>query len=685
MGGPLPSLGDDFPPRYQAREMLGQGAFGAVFRAFDQSLGREVALKILLPRPGDTRTPKRFLREARAASRVQHPNLVPIYEVGTTPKGRPYATFELLAGETLAERLDREGRLSLEACGKLARGILLGLEALHQAGVLHRDLKEENLIFDAQGEIRIADLGLAAEDVDQTALTRTGEILGTPLHMAPEMIRGLDLGPPADLFGFGTVLYRCLYGESWRKIQSLGELFSEATSRELPLAEDERLGKFPGWDPFLFRLLRKDPEARVESAAEALLGLARVEAGELDPWPPLAPELPEPSPPRRRSGRLVGFGILLGGMTLGLLAGFEPSSTPLPSRIDPRVEVDSNTTLAAAEATVRSSLERLPQLPKVSTSKAAFSARDTYLDASLPLRLSRLFESLGKLRIELQRRPPRRVPGAPLGPFFLEIEDRLRRFCNRLDRFEDRSTKFPITFGTFDPKVTEVVQGFRNQELELLGRTRRFLEAEVQAQALGVAPGYDLILLLFAEMSEFVVGASALPGLVEAFAQARGEEKLRLGSRLEDLGTSPEELGVSDRELADLFRVALETDPPESWKVEPKSQNLARAYLLSGAIPILLRQEENPASLELARVFRRGWKVLAEGDFLGEKTREWVASWDRRFRHQVGVRHNLVEKKESLALSPWRGLQEELAQALEALPPEGRPSNRGSDSLHVPE
>ena len=268
-GEPPPESVPDRIGRYRILSLLGEGGMGRVYAAEDETLQRRVAVKTL--KEWDERSTRRFLREARAAARVSHPNVCPIYEVGED-QGRLFLATELLEGETLARRLER-GPLPPGETLTLAREMLAALETLHEAGIIHRDLKPSNVFLTAHGA-RLLDFGLAREvpkDVSRDLasdgdLTRPGVILGTPGYMAPEQILGRDVGPHTDLFAVGIVLYEALSGHRPFPGDSAVQLLSAILHEEPPALEGP--GPVIALDPPIRRALAKPPDRRFASARE---------------------------------------------------------------------------------------------------------------------------------------------------------------------------------------------------------------------------------------------------------------------------------------------------------------------------------------------------------------------------------------------------------------------------------
>jgi len=216
-----PPIGAASPPgagstvgRYRLLHLVGRGGMGEVYAAHDPKLDRKVAIKILRADTyADDVESARLLREAQSVARLSHPNLVTVYDVGTA-SGRLFLAMELIEGETLASWLDGKRRSRAEIVRVFAMAGR-GLAAAHRAGVVHRDFKPQNVMVAGDGTARVMDFGLAAlgEARNEPRLTRIGSILGTPLYMAPEQLRGQPVDPRADQFSFCVSLYEALYGE----------------------------------------------------------------------------------------------------------------------------------------------------------------------------------------------------------------------------------------------------------------------------------------------------------------------------------------------------------------------------------------------------------------------------------------------------------------------------------------
>jgi tetratricopeptide (TPR) repeat protein len=276
---------EDHPPRigrYRVLQLLGEGGMGRVHLAEDERLRRRVALKTLKRR--DSASRRRFLREARAAARISHPNVCPIFEVGDEG-GRPFLAMELLPGETLAARLGR-GPLPPAEALDLAEDLLAALGALHEAGVAHRDVKPSNLFLTPHGG-KLVDFGLARAMPSEVAraigttgdFTLPGLVIGTPGYMAPEQILGHEVDARADLFAAGALLYEALGGRRPFPGDSVVAVLSCTLYEEPPPLGGPR--ELLALDAPIRRALAKKPAERYASAREmvdALRAAARVAA-----------------------------------------------------------------------------------------------------------------------------------------------------------------------------------------------------------------------------------------------------------------------------------------------------------------------------------------------------------------------------------------------------------------------
>ena len=256
--------------------VVGRGGMGVVLHAFDPSLQRDVALKLLDPSLASNNTARqRFTREARAAAAVSHENIVAVHQVDEDPKsGLPFFVMQLVAGESLEQRLRRVGKLPLNDVIRLAAQAAAGLSAAHASGLIHRDIKPGNMLLESPGDrLKLTDFGLARA-VEDLRLTKTGFVSGTPLYMAPEQAKGDDADHRADLFSLGVVLYEALAGKPpFEGKTPLAVL--RRVADEPHVALNHFSPDVPKWfEDVIDRLLAKDPDDRYSTAAELAAELA---------------------------------------------------------------------------------------------------------------------------------------------------------------------------------------------------------------------------------------------------------------------------------------------------------------------------------------------------------------------------------------------------------------------------
>jgi serine/threonine protein kinase len=292
---------------YQVRALLGAGGMGQVYAAVDTRLGRRVAIKVLAGGAPDDARRQRFEREARAASRLNHPHVCALYDVRFGAE-IDYLVMELVEGETLAARIAR-GRMAYDTALRLAVEIATALEAAHAHGIVHRDIKPGNIMLTASGGTKILDFGLAKFDsgLPEAATaqaanafrTSEGIVVGTIRYMSPEQAMGLETGTPSDIFSFGTLLYEVITGQhpfaAPSRVETLHAVTSEAVTHPSALERSVPAGL----DRLLLQMLRKDPGLR-PSATEVRQALEDI--GQRPAAPSADARPPEP---RRIVGRAV--------------------------------------------------------------------------------------------------------------------------------------------------------------------------------------------------------------------------------------------------------------------------------------------------------------------------------------------------------------------------------------------
>ncbi|MEZ5330014.1 MAG: serine/threonine-protein kinase [Verrucomicrobiales bacterium] len=253
---------------YEVVGLIAQGGMGIVLRAIDPDLQREVAIKVLSPVLAVNEGARaRFLREARAVASLDHPNILPVYGVGDEDS-LPYLVMPLVKGESLQERLGRCGALPITDTLAIGAKLALGLEAAHASGIVHRDIKPANVLLDGDGErVWITDFGLARAAED-SAISRTGSIAGTPQYMAPEQFRTSDVDARADLFSLGGVFYAMATGHAPFDGDSAVTAM-RSVCNDVPARPDRINVSVPGWfADLVMALLEKQPDNRPSSAGQ---------------------------------------------------------------------------------------------------------------------------------------------------------------------------------------------------------------------------------------------------------------------------------------------------------------------------------------------------------------------------------------------------------------------------------
>ena len=337
-----PLIGQTLGDRLRVLRRIGQGGMGVVYEAEHLSLRKSVAVKVLRTQHQTmAELVSRLHAEARLTAAIASEHIVHIFDVGTTPDGRPYVEMEYLCGESLAQRLGQCTALSeadtLQVAQQLASALLLA----HRTGIVHRDIKPENIFLctpESQGQppgsperVKVLDFGIAKAvqhgEPSDPRLTRTGAIIGTPLYMSPEQVRGEPLGPSTDVYALGVVLYECLTGSvpfcAGNSLALAAKILTEPPEPPSQRCPDRQLS--PGLEQLVLRAMAADKAERYSDMEELLADLQRCASG-LPPllgqvgagaragseaYPSLPPMLPLPA-----SWRRLWRGLLLGGTLL---------------------------------------------------------------------------------------------------------------------------------------------------------------------------------------------------------------------------------------------------------------------------------------------------------------------------------------------------------------------------------
>ena len=271
-----PQPGDLIADRYELEELVGTGGMSTVFRAYDRQLERRVAIKILHEHyAGDPEYLERFRREARAVAKLSHPNIVTVIDRGDDG-GRQYIVFEYVEGENLKELVVRSGRLPVRRALELALDVAGGLAFAHDHGLVHRDVKPQNVLLSREGEVKVTDFGIARSLHVEHGVTQTGTVLGTGEYLAPEQASGKQVSPATDVYSLGVVLWELLAGD----VPFVGENFVAVALRHVneppPSLRERRPDVTPRLEAAVDRALAKDPATALPLHGGVRQGAARL-------------------------------------------------------------------------------------------------------------------------------------------------------------------------------------------------------------------------------------------------------------------------------------------------------------------------------------------------------------------------------------------------------------------------
>jgi serine/threonine-protein kinase len=256
---------------------LGRGGMGVVYKGHEAALGRYVAIKMLAPALAhDESVKERFLREARSMASLNDPHIIQIYYIGEWEGGQPYFAMEFVEGESLSTWLKRETRMTPEQAARVVYQTASGLATAHDRGVIHRDIKPANLMLDQRGRIKIADFGIALSSTDfSKKLTSTGEFVGTPGYLSPEVCTGQQVDQRSDIFSLGIVLFELLTGRMPFNDQSPLGLLLEVVRAEIPDVRELNSAVDAELTHILQRMTAKDPAQRYQNCHELIADLMR--------------------------------------------------------------------------------------------------------------------------------------------------------------------------------------------------------------------------------------------------------------------------------------------------------------------------------------------------------------------------------------------------------------------------
>lgn len=291
---------------------IGAGGMGAIYLAHHESLRKDVVVKILPPESAaNPRTVERFFREARAAAKLEHPNIVQVQDVGTTERNLHYIIMQYIDGSNLEEKIQAAGRHTPPEATRIVLEIARGLQVAHRAGVIHRDIKAENILITQTGQVKLTDFGLAKDLNSELKLTADGAMIGTPLYMAPEIGRVKEIDGRVDIYSLGVTYYYLLTGvQPFRGFSAL-EILSAKAHDKLRAPEEVAPDLPDEFRRVLGKTLEKDRDLRyrdVDGLIRDLEALDRgfpIDAGEPTIWPPrgAAAAMDGSASQRRRTGK----------------------------------------------------------------------------------------------------------------------------------------------------------------------------------------------------------------------------------------------------------------------------------------------------------------------------------------------------------------------------------------------
>jgi eukaryotic-like serine/threonine-protein kinase len=320
------SEGDVIAGRYRLEGRLGFGGMSTVHLAFDMRLERRVAVKLLAEHLADDPTfVSRFQREAQAAARLVHPNIVQIFDSGLDEQsGRHFIVMEYIEGSSCAEILRDDGWVEVDEAVAIVEQACAGLHYAHRHGVVHRDVKPGNLLRSREGEVKLADFGIA-KATEQSSITQVGSVLGTAAYLAPEQARGEEAGPRADLYALGVVTYQLISGRLPYEATSLTELALKQQREEPPLLDTLVAAVTHELAEAVAVALALDPRERYQTARE----MGRAISDGADGISPLEPPLADRSAGSGQSQATQATSVLTGGAR-------RAQAAPPRTRVSPR-------------------------------------------------------------------------------------------------------------------------------------------------------------------------------------------------------------------------------------------------------------------------------------------------------------------------------------------------------------
>lgn len=260
---------------YEIVAELGRGGMGVVYKGYEPSLSRYVAIKELSSSLTDSPiVVERFLREARSMAMLNDPHIIQIYSIGQQ-NGQPFFVMEYVDGASLSDLIARDGRLQIPDAMRIVHQTAQGLAAAHARGVIHRDVKPANLMISLRGQVKIADFGIAlANSIVDNKLTGAGEFVGTPGYLSPEIVQGHTVDARSDIFSLGVVMFEMLTGRTPFSVDSVYKLVLEIVQTDIPDVREINKDIDPGVAAILAKMLMKDPDKRYQSMEDLIRDLS---------------------------------------------------------------------------------------------------------------------------------------------------------------------------------------------------------------------------------------------------------------------------------------------------------------------------------------------------------------------------------------------------------------------------
>ena len=335
--------------KYRIVRVIGRGGMGVVYEAEHTTLGKRVAIKLMLEKyTGDSEAVARFTREALAASRIGNPHIIDVMDIGTAPDGRSFVVMELLSGSPLSKIIEDGGPMPPPRAISIMRQVLKAVGAAHAKGIVHRDLKPDNIFIldhDSSADfVKLLDFGISKMidpdlQVAATKLTTTGVVMGTPLYMAPEQAMGVEIDHLADVYACGVIMYELLAGKPPFDGATYAVLVAKLLTQEPPFLTEYRPGLSPKLVAAVHRALEKDPAKRFQSADAFSAGLpmpnsaSAVELATTQASGGRARAMPvvRPGGPRRRWPVLAASVAMLAGIATATAIIMAQNKKPPPS------------------------------------------------------------------------------------------------------------------------------------------------------------------------------------------------------------------------------------------------------------------------------------------------------------------------------------------------------------------